>query len=276
VRRANAYHILSLIIACMGTAAWACAADLDGQAMAAAAGGAVSLLLTAAGFATLAVRRGRLEREALVRHLRHAAAGIRPDDARYNAPTVDADSFGAAVDGLIAAGRTLAISLGSRNRELEVQLRAAVLERDHAQATVATMAEAVRSVGASCYIGPCDGSQPADAAQRAAATSQVSVTVAPAQPPTTPTATWEGTREAARLKSEFVSLVSHELRTPLASIRAYAEMLIDGEAVDEQSRREFFRVLHTEAGRLEQSVENVLTLARLEAGLLQPARRPTP
>ena len=44
-------------------------------------------------------------------------------------------------------------------------------------------------------------------------------------------------REVAQMKNDFVSNVSHELRTPLATIKAYVEMLIDGEAHDEKSRR---------------------------------------
>ena len=41
-------------------------------------------------------------------------------------------------------------------------------------------------------------------------------------------------KEVAEMKNDFVSMVSHELRTPLASIKAYVEMLIDGEAEDDK------------------------------------------
>ena len=44
-------------------------------------------------------------------------------------------------------------------------------------------------------------------------------------------------REISQMKSEFVSKASHELRTPLSSMRAYVEMLVDGEAADEATRQ---------------------------------------
>ena len=48
-------------------------------------------------------------------------------------------------------------------------------------------------------------------------------------------------REIARLKSDFVSKASHELRTPLSSISAYIEMLVDGDAANEEARQEFYK-----------------------------------
>ena len=56
--------------------------------------------------------------------------------------------------------------------------------------------------------------------------------------------------EIARMKNDFVSSVSHELRTPLASVRAYIEMLIDGEATDDKTRRDFYEIIQGESVRL--------------------------
>tara|TARA_B100000959_G_scaffold286360_1_gene364668 strand:+ start:515 stop:1777 length:1263 start_codon:yes stop_codon:yes gene_type:complete len=75
-------------------------------------------------------------------------------------------------------------------------------------------------------------------------------------------------REIARLKSDFVSKASHELRTPLSSISAYIEMLVDGDAVDETARQEFYAVISTETDRLQRMIDNLLNISRIEAGLM--------
>jgi len=75
-------------------------------------------------------------------------------------------------------------------------------------------------------------------------------------------------REAAKMKSDFVSNVSHELKAPLASIKAYAELLQDGEAQDEKSQREFLQIIATETDRLNRLIENILSLSRMESGLV--------
>lgn len=76
-------------------------------------------------------------------------------------------------------------------------------------------------------------------------------------------------REIERMKSEFVANVSHELKAPLGAIKAYSEMLLDGEAKDEASRLEFMEVIAQETDRLSGMIENLLDLSRLEAGVVQ-------
>jgi two-component system phosphate regulon sensor histidine kinase PhoR len=81
-------------------------------------------------------------------------------------------------------------------------------------------------------------------------------------------------KEVAELKNDFVSSVSHELRTPLASIKAYVEMLIDGEADDEKTTREFYEVIQNEANRLSRLIDNILNISRIESGLVQINKQP--
>jgi PAS domain S-box-containing protein len=76
-------------------------------------------------------------------------------------------------------------------------------------------------------------------------------------------------REIAQIKTDFVSAVSHELRTPLSSIRAYIEMLMDGEARDEESRREFYGIIESETQRLQRLITRILDISRIESGVME-------
>ena len=79
-------------------------------------------------------------------------------------------------------------------------------------------------------------------------------------------------KEISQMKSDFVSQASHELRTPLASINAYVEMLIDGEAGEEQARQEFYLVIKAEVDRVSRMIDNMLNISRIEAGIVSVER----
>lgn len=74
--------------------------------------------------------------------------------------------------------------------------------------------------------------------------------------------------------AEFVSSVSHEMKTPLAGIKAYVELLADGDAEDEQTREECLHVINTQADRLQRLIDNLLNLARIEAGVVKVNKQP--
>ncbi|MBX3414866.1 MAG: PAS domain-containing protein [Pirellulales bacterium] len=73
--------------------------------------------------------------------------------------------------------------------------------------------------------------------------------------------------------AEFVSAVSHEMKTPLAGIKAYVELLADGDAEDEETREEFLNVINSQADRLQRLIDNMLNLARIEAGVVKVDRQ---
>lgn len=75
--------------------------------------------------------------------------------------------------------------------------------------------------------------------------------------------------ESAERRGDFVASVSHELRTPLASIKGCLEMLIDGEAADPESRSEFYHIIQTETNRLSRLVDNIMSISRIESGLVR-------
>jgi len=71
-------------------------------------------------------------------------------------------------------------------------------------------------------------------------------------------------RRAQRARSDLVANASHELRTPVAAVMALAETLEDG--VDDEARRvDFHQRLTREIFRLNEVIEGLLHLSRLEA-----------
>ena len=73
-------------------------------------------------------------------------------------------------------------------------------------------------------------------------------------------------RRLETVRREFVANVSHELRTPLTSIRAMVETLEAGAIDDPEITADFLGRIVGEVDRLTALVEDLLDLARLEAG----------
>jgi signal transduction histidine kinase len=73
-----------------------------------------------------------------------------------------------------------------------------------------------------------------------------------------------------QVKSDFVAAVSHELRTPLTSIYGFAETLLRQDVpFGEEERRTFLGYIASESERLTGIVDQLLNVARLDAGDLQ-------
>jgi PAS domain S-box-containing protein len=82
--------------------------------------------------------------------------------------------------------------------------------------------------------------------------------------------------EASRLKSEFLANTSHELRTPLTAILGFLRLIIDGAVADPEKQREFLRIAHESAENLLNIINDVLDLAKIEAGRLEVHFAPVP
>ena len=72
-------------------------------------------------------------------------------------------------------------------------------------------------------------------------------------------------RKADLIRRDFVANVSHELRTPLTAIKGYAEALMD-DPDDADAHERFVEIIHRHATRMERLVQDLLRLARLDAG----------
>jgi two-component system sensor histidine kinase KdpD len=83
--------------------------------------------------------------------------------------------------------------------------------------------------------------------------------------------------ETSDMRAALFSSITHDLRTPLASITAGVSSLLQSDAAyDEQEREELLRTSLEEANRLNRMVANLLDLARIRAGALQPSTQPMP
>jgi two-component system phosphate regulon sensor histidine kinase PhoR len=72
-------------------------------------------------------------------------------------------------------------------------------------------------------------------------------------------------RRLERIRRDFVANVSHELKTPLTSIKGYVETLLEGAIDDEANRLRFLQKIDLHVKRLTALVQDLLSLARIEA-----------
>ena len=71
-------------------------------------------------------------------------------------------------------------------------------------------------------------------------------------------------------KSQFLANMSHELRTPLNAIIGFSEILYDGSIpIDEETSHEYLGDILTSGKHLLQLINDVLDLAKIEAGKLE-------
>ena len=72
-------------------------------------------------------------------------------------------------------------------------------------------------------------------------------------------------RQVEQVRRDFVANVSHELRTPLSIFRGYLETLLENPKMPLDELVRIFEVMERHSDRLNSLVEDVLSLARLEA-----------
>jgi signal transduction histidine kinase len=75
--------------------------------------------------------------------------------------------------------------------------------------------------------------------------------------------------EASRVDTgELLAMVAHDLRSPLATIVMSADLLYDG-AISDDKRRHVLDIVHHSASQMERLIDDLLGIAKVEAGRLQ-------
>jgi signal transduction histidine kinase len=232
--------------------------------------GAVAVVLV--GLAVQGALRRR--RAGVARHLGltavvTAGAGLAAIQAASSAMLVSAHDLTVVLVSLpVAIGAGIAYGIASSRAmvtDLEaLAARAAALEAgadpSPPQGTADSDASPSRSAGAG---------RPAGAARRAGGTAEVA-TVAEALEAAEARLAAARERERAMDASRrnLIAWISHDLRTPLASLRALAEALADGVAIDEATRGRYLAGLLAHVDRLTGLVDALLELSQVEAGAL--------
>ena len=75
--------------------------------------------------------------------------------------------------------------------------------------------------------------------------------------------------QADQLKSQFLANTSHELRTPLNSIIGFLGLILDGYCNDDKEQKEFIQNAHASAKHLLSLINDVLDIAKIEAGKME-------
>ena len=76
----------------------------------------------------------------------------------------------------------------------------------------------------------------------------------------------EKVEASQQVQRDFLANVSHDLKTPLTSIQGFAQAILDGTAEDHDTVQHAAQVIHDESDRLRRMVDDLLDLARLDAG----------
>ena len=71
-------------------------------------------------------------------------------------------------------------------------------------------------------------------------------------------------RRLENIRRDFVANVSHELKTPITSVKGFVETLLDGAMHDPADTERFLRIVAAQADRLNEIIEDLLTLSRIE------------
>jgi len=76
----------------------------------------------------------------------------------------------------------------------------------------------------------------------------------------------EAVERARKVQRDFLANVSHELKTPLTSLIGFSQALVDDSLLSESERKRAATIVHEESERVLRMAQELLDLARVEAG----------
>jgi len=71
-------------------------------------------------------------------------------------------------------------------------------------------------------------------------------------------------KKLSEVKNDFINNMTHELKTPISTISLSSEMLLQGEQTSADKVKKYAGIIYDENKRLEQQVERVLNVAKLD------------
>ncbi len=71
-------------------------------------------------------------------------------------------------------------------------------------------------------------------------------------------------KRSEAMRSDFIANASHELRTPLTSLVGFIETIEGPAANDKKARERFLKIMHSQADRMANLIDDLLSLSRIE------------
>ncbi|MHC1785315.1 MAG: ATP-binding protein [Anaerolineaceae bacterium] len=81
--------------------------------------------------------------------------------------------------------------------------------------------------------------------------------------------------QQSQLKETFISTITHELRSPLGFIKGYTTTLLRSDTTwDQNTQKEFLKIIDQETDHLEELIDNLLDSSRLQSGQMEMSFQP--
>jgi two-component system phosphate regulon sensor histidine kinase PhoR len=81
-------------------------------------------------------------------------------------------------------------------------------------------------------------------------------------------------KKLEQVRKDFVANVSHEVKTPIASIKGFAETLLEGALEDRENATRFLQTIKSNSERLDNLVNDLMTISSLELGRIGIEKSP--